>query len=196
MTTFTLQDLTPEQQTAVNNHEEIHKMFNDMGTALTQPTTTDILNSIAIPQPPLNAPEPQPSLEQILKTIGEQFTLLSTVISSSQPKTNAENAGENSLQECVEMVLRQGAWFDDKVADAIDEDVVSDAVKDHVETEVEYYFNNNFSPEDHFDFHDAISDCVDDRLDDIVRDKLDDVVSEQLEELVAEKLKNIRVVFD
>jgi hypothetical protein len=35
MTTFTLQDLTPEQQVAVNKHEEMHKMFQQMGGDLT-----------------------------------------------------------------------------------------------------------------------------------------------------------------
>ena len=137
-----------------------------------------------------------PDLALVLQTIAEQFSLLATVISQQGGGMGNSHVEDQSLQECVEMVLRQGAWFDDKVADAIDEDVISDAVKDHVETEVEYYFSNGFDPSDHFDFVDAVSNEVDDRLDDVVRDRLDDVVNEQLQELVEEKLKGMRIVFE
>ena len=76
------------------------------------------------------------------------------------------------------------------------DELVSEATHDRVCSEVEEYFNYRFSPEDHFDFGDAVANEVDDRLEDVVRDRLDEVVAEQLEELVAEKLKGIRIVFD
>jgi hypothetical protein len=188
MTTFTLQDLTPEQQTAVNNHEEMHKMFNEIGTALTQPPV--------MPDTPINAqhaPEPQttPDINTIINTICTQLQLLSTVISSSAPKTEA---GENSLQECVALTLHQADWFRDIVRDVVvnelDTEAMSkDAVESVVENEVEHYFDYRFSPSDHFDFDDAVSDAVDDRLDDIVKEKID----ECLEEVVAEKLSSASV---
>lgn len=84
MTTFTMQDLTPEQQVAVNKHEEMHKMFQDMGNVFvgegksnvfeaptTQPTVTkeewmeygmnNPINISPTTQDILNAPEPQPT---------------------------------------------------------------------------------------------------------------------------------------
>ena len=41
MTTFTMQDLTPEQQQALTKHEEMHKMFQQMGGDLTGGKTNE-----------------------------------------------------------------------------------------------------------------------------------------------------------
>jgi hypothetical protein len=202
MTTFTLQDLTPEQQTAVNNHEEMHKMFNEIGTALTQPPV--------MPDTPINAqhaPEPQPTLGEVLpkpdintiiNTICAQLQLLSTVINQQPNTTPPEGNSNTTLQETVALTLQQADWFKDLVRETIVdevslEDVVKDIVKEEVngsvEAEVENYFDYRFSVTDHFDFDDAVSDAVDDRLDDVVRDR----VMDSLEEVVAEKLSNANV---
>jgi len=220
MTTFTMQDLTPEQQQAVTKHEEMHKMFQQMGGDLTggktnefdapttqptvtkeefmeygmnnpiniSPTTQDILNNMAIPMPPLNAPEPQPTptgtdvptLESVLQSIAEQFSLLSTVIKGGQGNSLNVEDQSKSLQECVSLTLQQADWFKDLVRRELIgggiEDLAKDAVQDVVESEVESYFENNFDPSYHFDFDDAVSDAVDDRIDGIVSDKIDDAV--------------------
>lgn len=226
MTTFTLQDLTPEQQVALTKHEEMHKMFQQMGGDLTggktnvfdapttqptvtkeefmeygmnnplniSPTTQDILNNMAVP----HAPEPQPSAEilhnpdlpTIINNICTQLQLLSTIISQSKAQPDA---GEKSLQECLSLTLQQADWFKDSIRHelvALDiAEIAKDAVEDIVENEVESYFDNRFSPEDHFDFGDAVSNEVDDRLEDIVRDKVGDVI----DEVVAEKLSEASV---
>lgn len=190
---------TPEED------EAMKELFEKMGQDLTQPTVTkekwmehgmnNPISASAIEYThggTLGAPVPQPSAEvlhnpdlsTIIDTICTQLQLLSTVISQSKAQPEA---GENSLQECVSTTLEQADWFTDMVKDEFER---------RVESEVETYFERRFSPEDHFDFGDAISNEVDDRLDDVVRDRLDDVVQEQLEEVVAEKLKSIRVVFD
>lgn len=190
MTTFTMQDLnnsnnindtpTPEEEEAMKT------LFEQMGKDLTQAT------------PIPSAPEPQPSttpagtnvptIESVIDAISSQLRLLATVISQSQAQGNSLNAEDQSLQECVGLVLKQSEWFKEMVEKAIDErdldELAHDAVKDCVETEVEYYFNHSFSPEDHFDFGDAVSDAVDDRLDDIVADKIDDVVQEKFDEFI------------
>jgi len=151
------------------------------------------------PQPTLgtNVPEPVHTLESVLESIAEQFSLLATVISSSAAKSEADNT---SLQDCVALTLQQAEWFKSMVGTYVDEydfeSHVHDSVKDCVETEVDSYFQNSFDPEYHFDFGDAVENAVDDRLEDIVREKIDEVVAEQLEELVAQKLQNLRVVFD
>jgi hypothetical protein len=227
MTTFTLQDLTPEQQQAVTKHEEMHRMFQQMGGDLTggksnvfdapttqptvtkeewmeygmnnpiniSPTTENILNNMAIPQ----APEPQPSEIDPIKLIDEmmaQFSiklkLLATVINQSKTQPtqgNSLNAGENSLQECVSLTLQQADWFKEMVRGIIDDTYdfeahAEGAVETVVEKEVEHYFDHGFNPEDHFDFADAVSDAVDDRLDDIVSDKIDDVVQEKFDDFM------------
>jgi hypothetical protein len=217
MTTFTLQDLTPEQQVAVNKHEEMHKMFQEMGGDLTggktnvfdapttQPTVTKEewmeygmshpISQSAIDYATQHAPEPQATLADVINTICTQLQLLATVISSSQAQTKA---GENSLQECVSLTLQQAEWFRTMVRHELIgvgiEEIAKDAVEDIVENEVESYFDNRFSPEDHFDFGDAVENAVDDRLDDIVRDR----VMDSLEEVVAEKLSeaSIKVEFN
>jgi hypothetical protein len=180
MTTFTLQDLnTNNLPTTPEEDEAMKELFEKMGQDLTAQ----------------HAPAPQPTLADIVNNICTQLQLLTTIV--AQPKPEPEG-GTNvpSLQECVSLTLQQADWFKDMVGACIDEDMVRDAVKDDVESEVDTYFRNEFDPTYHFDFGDAVSSEVSDQLDDVVRDRLDEVVQEQLEEVVAEKLKSIRVVFD
>lgn len=169
---------------------------------IVSPSTADILNNFAIPQ----APEPQPTLgtnvpdiHNIVATISEQLALLATVISQGVGTGNS-HAEDQSLQACVDLTLQQAEWFKEMVEQAVDkrdfDELVSEATHDRVCSEVEEYFNYRFSPEDHFDFGDAVENAVDDRLEDVVRDRLDEVVADQLEQLVAEKLKGMRIVFD
>jgi hypothetical protein len=179
-----MQDLTPEQQQAVTNHEEMHKMFQAMNPA----TTQDVLNNMAIPMPPLNAPEPQatpigtdvPNIDDVVESICTQLRLLSTVIKGERAQGNSLNAGENSLQECVSLTLQQADWFKDLIRHELIgggiEDLAKDAVQDVVESEVESYFEHNFDPSYHFDFDDAVHDAVGDRIDDVVSDKIDDAL--------------------
>jgi hypothetical protein len=210
MTTFTLQDLTPAQQEAVKQHEAMHAAHQVVNTRSINnlPTTTEedeamkeLFEKMGQDLTAQHAPAPQPSQvnpEAVIEDMVAKFSislrlLLTTVLSQSQAETKA---GENSLQECVSTTLQQADWFKEMVGACIDEDMVRDAVKDAVESEVDTYFSNEFDPTYHFDFGDAVSSEVSDQLDDVVRDRLDEVVQEQLEEVVAEKLKSIRVVFD
>ena len=205
MTTFTLQDLTPQQKTQVAKHEEMHKMFQSMypSTPKEAEALEDMLDAI----PPQHAPTPQPTLcevtqtpdlESIINTICAQLQLLSTVINQQPNTTPPEGNSNTTLQETVALTLQQADWFKDLVRETIVdevslEDVVKDIVKEEVsgsvESEVEHYFDYNFSVTDHFDFDDAVSDAVDDRLDDLVKEKIDECI----EEVVAEKLSSANV---
>jgi hypothetical protein len=220
MTTFTLQDLTPAQ--LITDHLNAPEVPRETKDALVGVLNTRSINNLpttpeedeamqalsekqfieygmnnpisagATDYATQHATTPQPSAEllhnpdlsTIINTICTQLQLLSTVISQSKAQPEG---GENSLQECVSTTLEQADWFTD---------MVKEEVERRVESEVETYFERRFSPEDHFDFGDAISNEVDDRLDDVVRDRLDEAVEEQLGEVVAERLKSIRVVFD
>jgi hypothetical protein len=205
MTTFTLQDLTPAQQEAVKQHEAMHAAHQVLNTRSINnlPTTTEEdeamqalsekqfveygmnnpISASAIEYATQHAPEPQPTLTDIVNNICTQLQLLSTVI--SQAKAQPE-VGTNvpSLQETVALVLQQSDWF---------KEMVKDEVESRVESEVESYFERRFDPTDHFDFGNAVSNEVHDRIDDVVRDQLDDVVADKLDEVVTEKLENASV---
>ena len=210
MTTFTMQDLTPEQQVAVNNHEEMHKMFNEIGSVFTGEGKASVMdevralgNTIAentrleAQAGTLDAPDLQPTtegtlvpptLESVLQSIAEQFVLLSTVIKGGVGAGNSLSVEDQSksLQDCVSLTLQQADWFKDLVRHELIgagiEDLAKDAVEEVVESEVESYFENRFDPSYHFDFDDAVSDAVDDRIDNIVSDKIDDAVESYLAE--------------
>ena len=201
MSTFTLQDLnlptTAEQAVEATTKEKWmeYGMNNPLNIS---PTTQDIINNIAIPNPDaiqythggtLGAPEPQPSgenphnpdIDEIINAICAQLQLLSSVISQAKAQPVEEKSSSNeSLQETVALVLQQADWFKDLVRreliGGVIEDIAKDAVQVVVESEVESYFENNFDPSYHFDFDDAVGDAVDDRIDGIVGDKIDDAL--------------------
>jgi hypothetical protein len=218
MTTFTLQDLTPEQQVAVNNHEEMHKMFNEIGSVFVGEGKTSVMDEVrALGQTiadntkaeaqagTLDAPEPQPSqidpirlIDEMMSQFSIKLKLLATVISQSKAQPDGNISPDITLQETISLTLQQADWFKDLIRVelvALDiSEIAKDAVENIVENEVESYFDNRFDPSDHFDFGDAVSNEVDDRLDDVVRDR----VMDSLEEVVAEKLSeaSIKVEFN
>jgi hypothetical protein len=126
----------------------------------------------------LHNAQPQPNFEQILKTISEQFALLSTVINQSK----AQPDGNQSLQECVGAVLEQAGWVGDRidksVGEYIENDVDwSDVVHNPVSNAVEYYFDHGFSLNDHCDLDDIVADKLDDMLENIVNERLQEMLS-------------------
>jgi len=208
MTTFTMQDLTPQQQTALDDQalQDMAKLggadWAQMGKDLAnhelahQHAQQARLDAI----PPQHAPEPQPTLCEstqtdiptIINTICTQLQLLSTVIRGEQARGNSQ-AEDQSLQETIALTLQQADWFRDMVRHELVgldiESIAQDAVESVVENEVESYFDNRFDPSDHFDFGDAVQDAVSDQIDDVVRDR----VMDSLEEVVAEKLSEANV---
>lgn len=189
MTTFTLQELniptTAEQAIETVTKEE----FMEYGMA--HPINTNamdeaVLNSLN--QTLSHAPEPQPTLTDIINTICTQLQLLTSVIKQHQPNTTPpveeKSSSNESLQDCVATTLQQADWFRTMVRHELVgldiEDIAKDAVESIVENEVESYFENRFDPSDHFDFGDAVSDCVSDQIDDVVSDKIDDAVDAYL----------------
>lgn len=166
MTTFTMQDLTPEQQVAINKHEADAIQYTHGGT--------------------LGLPElPTPTLETIITNICAQLQLLSSVI--KEKGTNVPN-----LQECLDATLQQAEWFKEAVEEKV-ETLVDDM--DHsygIESSVEDYFSNSFSLDDHVD----ITAEVESKVEDIAEDLLKDIVEERLAEIVSNKLQSLRITFD
>jgi hypothetical protein len=178
MTTFTLQDLTPEQQVAVNKHEEMHAIL-EAGMPLWKDPS---------PLPEL----PTPTLETIITNICAQLTLLSSVIKERSGTPVPNEGAEKSLQECVDATLQQAEWFKETVEEKV-ETLVDDM--DHsyeIESAVETYFSNSFSLDDHVD----ITAEVESKVEDIAEDLLKDMVEERLAEIVSNKLQNLRITFD
>ena len=205
MTTFTMQDLTPEQQAIIKKHEEMHAMIKELPVtqeeeeamdALSRlatgrpllditPTTQDALNNLAIPQP---APTP-PTLDEIVNAISAQLQLLASVIKEGQGNSQA---GENSLQECVSTTLQQAEWFKEMVNEKAEE-LVDDKDFDYqIESAVESHFSNSFCLDDHVD----ITAEVESKVEDIAEDLIKDMVEERLAEIVSNKLQNLRITFD
>lgn len=146
------------------------------------PTTQDILNNIAIPQPSAEVlHKPTPDVTTIINTICEQLSLLATVI-----KGNSLNAEDQSLQECVSLTLQQADWFKEMFEDAVENQVgdISSTIDDRVDA----FFSHSFSIDDYVDVDSIVRDKVNDELEEIVEDKLADLVSE--------KLRNLRITFD
>lgn len=158
------------------------------------PTTQDILNNIAIPQPSaevLHKTEPQqPQLDpqKIIDEMMVQFSislklLLTTVINQTKAQPtqgNSLNAEDQSLQECVSATLEQAGWFKEMVKEVID-DV---DMEYEIDNAVESYFTNSFSLDDHVDITAE------------VENRIEEIVEEQLADIVSEKLRNLRITFD
>jgi hypothetical protein len=122
--------------------------------------------------------KPQPDLEQILKTISEQFALLSTVINQSK----AQPEGDQSLQDCVDAVLEQAGWVGEKLDKAVVEYMeneidIADECNDKICESVNNYFSYEFTLTDHCDIDDIIADKLDDRLEEMVNEKLQEMLS-------------------
>lgn len=170
--------------------EEMFKAMEDMQLKVPDLGVNAFETPVFSIVPPQQAPAPQPTLESVLKTIGEQFALLATVISST-PQPTAPEA--TNLQDCVSITLEQADWFATMVEEQVNDLDLSNQIETQVERYCENYFSYNFDPRDHFDIDEAVADRVDDKLEDIVAEK----VAESLEEVVAEKLSeaNISISF-
>lgn len=194
MTTFTMQDLTPEQQAIIKKHEEMHAMIKELPVTQEEEEAMDALSKLGAGVPLWRDPTPlppttKPTLETIITNICAQLQLLTSVIKEGQGNSQA---GEKSLQECVSTTLQQAEWFKEMVDDTA-ETLVNDTDFDYqIESAVESYFSNSFCLDDHVD----ITAEVESKVEDIAEDLLKDMVEERLAEIVSNKLQNLRITFD
>lgn len=146
------------------------------------PTTQDILNNIAIPQPSAEVlHKPTPDVTTIINTICEQLSLLATVINQTKAQPHAE---DQSLQECVSLTLQQGNWVKHMVEEKVQSLFDDKDFEYYAESAVESYFTNSFSLDDHVDITAE------------VENRIEEIVEEQLADIVSEKLRNLRITFD
>jgi hypothetical protein len=173
-----------KEYTTWTDYDAVHQLakFAQAVVKESNPTTQDILNNMAIPQP-------EPTLEGIVQNICTQLQLLATVINQTkaQPNTTPPE-GDQSLQECVSTTLQQAEWFKEVV-----EEKIGDMDFDYqIESAVETHFSNSFCLDDHVD----ITAEVESKVEDIAEDLLRDIVEERLAEIVSNKLQNLRITFD
>lgn len=174
MTTSTMQDLNT---TTAEEDEAFKELEKQLGTPVpTQPTPSITDGTLA-----LNTPTGTlvPDINTIINTICTQLQLLATVINSSATQTESEN---QSLQDCLDIMLQQADWLNAKLADVMDEhynigDLVSEGVNDRLSSEVERYFNYSFDAREHFDIDEVVANAIDDKLEDIVAEKLEEYLS-------------------
>lgn len=182
MTTFTTQDLNKMEVT--KEEEEAMDTLSRLATGRPlleiNPTTQDVLNNLAIPQ----ADPPKRDIDEILNAISAQLYLLASVIKESAEKGNSQ-AGEKSLQECVDTTLQQAEWLKEMVDRKVDELLDDKDFAYEINSEVEDWFSNSFSLDDHVD--------IEAEVESKVEEILDRMVDERLAELVEEKLQNANI---
>lgn len=201
MTTFTLQDLTPntnepterlpvEDMNKLNDFIQNHHVDNGLGkTEVIQGATGAQYTFVD------TSPNPQPNIHQL----ADQLTLtFNTLIKQLLDLQTQAQPVSSCLHECVDTVLGEADWLMEKLEDAMDnrydmKDLIAQGVDDSVRESVDSFFSNEFTLEDHVDVYSMVDTAVEDKLDDVVEDKLADVVEEKLNELL--QSKNITISF-
>lgn len=187
MTTFTMQDLN--QMPVTKEEEEAMDALSRLATGRPlldiTPTTQDVLNNLAIPQPAQLSPEA--IIDEMVTQFSLKLKLLASVIKESAEKGNSQNAGTNvpSLQECVDTTLQQGNWVKQIIEEKAEELIDDKDFAYDIESSVDSWFSNSFSFDDYVD--------IEAEVESKVEEILDRMVDERLAELVEEKLQNANI---
>jgi hypothetical protein len=215
-----MQDLTPEQQQAVTKHEEMHKMFQQMGgdltggkTALFDDTsapevpreTKEVMQAIvanmAIPNPDaiqythggtLGAPEPQPTpdIDSIINTICAQLQLLATVISQSKAQPVEEKSSSNASLQECVSLTLQQA---DWFKDLIRHELIGAGIEDLAKEAVEDVVESEVESYFENNFDPSYHFDFDDAVHDAVGDRIDDVVSDKIDDALDSYMSNATI---
>jgi hypothetical protein len=170
-------------------------MYNELNIIPVTTEEVEAMQALVTPTPQVqevcttHVSTPTPTLEGVINNICTQLQLLATVI--KQQQGNSLSA-DQTMQECVQLVLQQSTWFNDMIDSKIEDADIEDLVRDRVESSVSSWFDHEFCLTDHVDVDDLVRDAVDDRLSDQINDTVDD----KLQELVDEKFSNISISFN
>lgn len=178
MTTFTMQDL---------NNIPVTKEEEEAMQALEKPTQEAWVNYGVENCTPPTLPTPL-SPEAIIDEMVTQFSLKLKLLASviKEKGTNVPSEGaEKSLQECVDTTLQQAEWLKEMVDRKVDELLDDKDFAYEINSEVEDWFSNSFSLDDHVD--------IEAEVESKVEEILDRMVDERLAELVEEKLQNASI---
>ena len=175
MTTFTMQDLTietPEEKEAMDMLAK-----QTVGNTPTE-TSTTIQGATGAQYTPMDtspqAQQNQQALEQLLNNL--TYTIQAIIKLSVEKYKQPVSGGDADLRECVNTVLEQAQWFDEKVKEIAEGVVEDNDFSYEIESAVETHFSNSFCLEDHLDVTAEIESIVDERLEDMVNEKMEAMI--------------------
>jgi len=134
-------------------------------------------------------------LTQLQETIGGiKHELLSLGHLLSQPTPTPPDA-QADLVQAVETVLKEGAWFEEKIQAEVEShmDDIKPCMEEEVNNCVETYMSNSFDIRDHVSIRDEVNDELSDVLDGLVENALDDVLEDKLTEFLNNKTITINL---
>jgi len=173
MTTFTMQDLTPEQQPQVENTSTNTTIQGATGAQYTPVDLTQFHKPIE----EIN----KPNIHQLAQQLTQSFnTLINAILELQAGDKQPVSSSSGDLNEAVGTVLEQAEWFDEKVGEWVNTRFEEYDFSYDIEQAVETHFSNSFSLDDHIDVASEIESIVDDRLDDMVQEKLEEYLREKL----------------
>jgi hypothetical protein len=188
MTTFTMQDLTPNAIETPEEKEAMDAIQNQVENTSTTNTDNIIQGATgaqyrAVDTKLFEGQANNELLQMILQLNQTMQSILLHIAHTAQKQPVSSSAG-GDLAEAVGTVLEQAEWFNDRLNDtinsAIEDKDFGDEIQTAVDSEIENYFSYNFSLEDHVDVHDYVRDAMDDKLEDIVEDKIKELLEEKL----------------
>jgi hypothetical protein len=191
MTTFTLQDLTPNDTPTREEEEAMIELgkatLEKMGegksnTFVENPSTTLTIQGATGAQytPMDTSPEAQQNQQAIEQLLNNLTYTIQAIIKLSVEKYKQPVSSSEGLREAVDTVLEQAQWFDEKVKEIAEGIVEDNDFSYEIESAVETHFSNSFCLEDHLDVVAEIESIVDDKLDDMVQEKVEEILREKL----------------
>jgi hypothetical protein len=188
MTTFTLQDLTPNDTPTREEEEAMDTLAKQQAveTKGAWEPAPIIQGATGAQYTPMDtSPNAKPNIHQLAQQLTESFALLIKAITELQAEDKQPMSGGEGLREAVETVLQNADWFNDNLNDTINS-TIDDRIEEHdfsyeIESAVETHFSNSFCLEDHLDVTAEIESVIDDKLDDMVQEKLEEILREKLQ---------------
>jgi hypothetical protein len=139
-------------------------------------------------------------LTQLQETIGgikhELLGLGHLLAQAQQPTpTPTPPDAQADLVQAVEMVLKEGAWFEEKIQEEVEShmDDHKSLIDEEVLNCVEAYMSNSFDIRDHVSIRDEVNDELNDVLSDQVESVLDDTLEDKVREILSNKTITINL---
>jgi hypothetical protein len=186
----------------------LHNTVDTFTPPTVLPTTPQENTMNATPTPTIPAPNPVNLvtenklfllLTQLQETIGgikhELLGLGHLLAQAQQPTPTPAPTPPNAqadLVQAVEMVLKEGAWFEEKIQEEVEShmDDIKPSIEEEVLSCVEAFMSNSFDIRDFISIRDEVNDELSDVLDGLVETAVDDALDNLLEDKITEVLTN------
>ena len=188
----------------------LHNTVDTFTPPTVLPTTPqeNAMNAVPTPTPVTPAPNPVNLitenklfllLTQLQETIGgikhELLGLGHLLAQAQQPTPTPAPTPPNAqadLVQAVEMVLKEGAWFEEKIQEEVEShmDDIKPSIEEEVLSCVEAFMSNSFDIKDYVSIRDEVNDELSDVLDGLVETAVDDALDNLLEDKITEVLTN------